>query len=130
MLQNFLFLAKIKKIHESDKYKIAGVQFSEYPASISIAEAKYKSGNVIDCVALQKATNGGGTFGSALNLSGTLANGDVIVIVNSSANATLLGLADITNGSLMTFNGNDAVGLFKNDVLVVYDISEISKRCL
>ena len=67
---------------------------------------------------LQKATNGGGTFGSTLNLSGTLANGDVIVIVNSSANATLLGLADITNGSLMTFNGNDAVGLFKNGSLI------------
>ena len=39
---------------ESTKYKIAGVQFTEYPASISIAEATDKSKNIIDCVALQK----------------------------------------------------------------------------
>ncbi len=72
----------------------------------------------LSAYSLKKATNGGGTFSSTLSLSGTLADGQVYVIANTSANATILAVADITNGSIMTFNGNDAVGLYKNDVLI------------
>ncbi|MFA7098241.1 MAG: lamin tail domain-containing protein [Gammaproteobacteria bacterium] len=43
---------------------------------------------------------------------GTLANNDVYVIANGSANATILNLADSKSGSI-TFNGDDAVSLFK-----------------
>ena len=67
---------------------------------------------------LKKATNGGGTFSSSMTLSGSLANGQVYVIANSSASASILNIANTTNGSVLTFNGNDAVGLFKNDVLI------------
>ncbi|MDY0779691.1 endonuclease [Tenacibaculum sp. IB213877] len=67
---------------------------------------------------LRKATNGGGSFSSTLNLSGQLANGQVYVVANSSASSTILNVADITNGSVMTFNGNDAVALYKDGVLI------------
>jgi endonuclease I/chitodextrinase len=78
------------------------------------------TGNTIDLssYSLKKATNGSGSFSSTMTLTGTLANGQVYVIVNSSANATLLGLSNTTNGSVLTFNGNDAVVLFKNYVLI------------
>ncbi len=56
-----------------------------------------------------------------LQLIGTIAINDVFVIINSSAtNATLLQEKDqeVANTTPMTFNGDDRVGLFKNDVLI------------
>jgi endonuclease I/chitodextrinase len=68
---------------------------------------------------LRKATNGSGSFGSTYQLSGTLADGDVFVIANSSAVSAVTSVADVTTGSgIVTFNGNDAIGLFKNGTLI------------
>jgi endonuclease I/chitodextrinase len=56
-----------------------------------------------------------------LQLIGTIAINDVFVIINSSAtNATLLQEKDqeVANSTPMTFNGDDRIGLFKNDVLI------------
>lgn len=47
-----------------------------------------------------------------------LADGDVYVIAHGSANAAILAVADVTDSNLANFNGDDAVGLFKNDVLI------------
>ena len=78
------------------------------------------TGNTVDLssYSLKKATNGSGSFSSVLNLSGNLANGQVYVIANNSATSTILNIANLTDSSVMSFNGNDAVGLFKNDVLI------------
>ncbi|NVK51447.1 MAG: endonuclease [Flavobacteriaceae bacterium] len=78
------------------------------------------TGSTVDLsnYSLKKATNGSGSFSTTMSLSGNLANGQVYVIVNSSANATLQALANTTNGTVLTFNGNDAVGLFKNNILI------------
>jgi endonuclease I/predicted extracellular nuclease len=78
------------------------------------------SGATVDLseYSLRKATNGSGSFSSVLNLSGQLADGDVYVVANSSATAAILNVADITEASVTTFNGNDAIGLFKNGVLL------------
>ncbi|TYP98798.1 putative secreted protein (Por secretion system target) [Tenacibaculum adriaticum] len=68
---------------------------------------------------LKKASNGGGSWSNTLNLSGQLANGEVYVIANSSATTAIKNVADLnTTNSVMTFNGNDAVGLFKSDALI------------
>ncbi|GGI57670.1 fibronectin type III domain-containing protein [Winogradskyella haliclonae] len=66
---------------------------------------------------LRKATNGSGNFTSTYNLTGQLANGEVFVVANSSATAAILNEADATSG-VTTFNGNDAIGLFKDNVLI------------
>ena len=67
---------------------------------------------------LKKQVNGAGAWSSPLSLSGTLPAQSVYVIVYSSAGSTLLAKADLTtSSSVMTFNGNDPVGLFENDVL-------------
>jgi hypothetical protein len=57
--------------------------------------------------------NGNVTSANTINLSGTLANGDVYVVCSSLADPGFLSLADQTNGSGF-FNGDDAIALLKN----------------
>lgn len=98
--------------------------FSEYIEGSSnnkALEVANFTGNPVDLSAydLRKATNGSGSWGSIYQLSGTLANGDVFVIANSSAVSSITSVADVTTGSgIVTFNGNDAVALFKNGTLI------------
>ncbi len=82
---------------------------------------------------IKRQRNGGqdgddwSTGDGILNLSGTLANGDVFVIIHEDATIQkLIDEADLVrvnnsttqNGTPVNFNGNDPVGLFKNDVLI------------
>lgn len=69
---------------------------------------------------IKKQSNGAGDWVGELFLTGSIANNDVYVIANESAthpdilnNASLL-----KTGSPMDFNGNDAIGLFKEGVLI------------
>lgn len=70
---------------------------------------------------VKKQTNGAGAWSTGLALSGTLANNGKFVIVNSAIASGCYSTASANISSAageMTFNGNDAVGLFKNGVLV------------
>ncbi len=69
---------------------------------------------------LKKQINGAGSWsGTPLVLSGTLANGDVYVIANASATTPILDETDLTPSSeVVYFNGNDPIGLFKDDILI------------
>ncbi len=67
--------------------------------------------------------NGNTSVGATISLSGSLAPGDVFVVVHSSADAALLNLADLTTGSL-SFNGDDAVVL-KNGATVADSIGQV-----
>lgn len=69
----------------------------------------------------------GATFEAAgddakVTLSGSLASGEVYVVANGDADATILAAADITyvfnQSRIASFNGDDALGLFENDVLI------------
>jgi len=66
---------------------------------------------------VQMFFNGSATAGLTINLTGTVANGDVYVVAQSSANATILAQADQTNGSGW-FNGDDAVVLRKGTTVL------------
>lgn len=59
---------------------------------------------------VQMYFNGAATAGLTINLTGSVAAGDVFVLAQSAANATILSQADQTNGSGW-FNGDDAVVL-------------------
>lgn len=62
--------------------------------------------------------NANTTWSNAISLgTSLLANGNTFVISHSSANASILAIADMTSGSI-TPNGDDAIGLFKSDVLL------------
>jgi hypothetical protein len=68
---------------------------------------------------LQKQSNGAGSFGSTLRLSGTLHSGQSYVLVHRSApNPALIAKANITSDSLVNFNGNDAVALVRSGVVI------------
>ncbi|KAB8152281.1 T9SS type A sorting domain-containing protein [Kordia sp. TARA_039_SRF] len=94
------------------------IEGSSYNKALEIAN--FTGSNVdLSNYSIKKQTNGAGSWSSPYNLSGTLSNGNVFVIANSSANSTIQNQADIVTGSgIVTFNGNDPVGLFKNNVLI------------
>ena len=66
---------------------------------------------------LQMFFNGSATAGLTINLTGTVAPGDVYVVAQSAANPTILAEADQTNGSGW-FNGDDAVVLRKGTTVI------------
>lgn len=72
------------------------------------------TGATVDLAALgynvQVFFNGSATAGLTINLTGTVADGDVFVLAQASASAAILAQADQTNGSGW-FNGDDAVVL-------------------
>lgn len=72
---------------------------------------------------IKKQVNGAGPWTSTagLSLTGTLANGASYVIAYSQAAATCYAPANanLSSGAAeLQFNGNDPVGLFKNDILI------------
>lgn len=68
--------------------------------------------------ALNLYTNGSPTVSQTVALTGTLANNDVFVACHTSANAAIKAAADLQNGTVINFNGDDAVSLTKNGVLI------------
>jgi uncharacterized protein len=89
--------------------------FSEYIEGSSnnkALEIYNGTGAAIDLAAggynVQMFFNGNPVSTLTINLTGTVANGDVFVLAQSAANATILAQADQTNGAGW-FNGDDAV---------------------
>jgi len=66
---------------------------------------------------VQMFFNGNATAGLTINLTGTVAEGDVFVLAHSSAVAAILDEADLTN-SASWYNGDDAVALRKGDAVL------------
>jgi uncharacterized protein len=66
---------------------------------------------------VQMYFNGSATAGLTINLTGTVAAGDVFVLAQSSADPAILAQADQTNGSGW-FNGDDAVVLRKGTTVL------------
>ncbi|APZ47741.1 hypothetical protein BW723_16195 [Polaribacter reichenbachii] len=95
------------------------VEGGNYRKAIEIANL---TGNTVDLSAYSVARQSKGTWETSLYLSGySIDADDVFVITNSSTtNQTLINESDlgVANSTPMTFNGDDRVGLFKNDVLI------------
>lgn len=101
--------------------------FSEYIEGSSFNKALEivnLTGNTIDLEAeaysIKKQQNGSGEWMSELILTGEIANNDVFVISNESADIPeIIENADqLKTGSPLDFNGNDPIGLFKNGELI------------
>mgnify|MGYP002401414962 CR=1 FL=1 len=75
------------------------------------------TGSIVDLSAgqyrLELYTNGSPTVSQFVNLTGTIADGDVLVISHASASASILAVTDITNSLVINFNGDDAIVLRK-----------------
>ncbi len=98
--------------------------FSEYVEGSSnnkALEIANFTGSSIDLssYSIMKVSNGGGTWADEHSLSGTLNSQNVYVIANGSAVSAVTSVADdLVSNSPLNFNGNDAVGLFKDGVLI------------
>ncbi|MFK7049231.1 Chitinase A1 precursor [Flavobacterium columnare] len=105
---------------------ITNLYFSEYLEGTSnnkALEITNRTGSPVSLssYAIKKQTNGSGSWSTGLTLSGTLDNNGKFVIVNSLISSTCYStaLANLsTSAGEMAYNGNDAIGLFKNGVLV------------
>lgn len=98
--------------------------FSEYIEGSSFNKALEIANFTGDAInlatySLRKQTNGAGGWSADFALNGSLNDADVYVVAHSSANATITAAANTTTtNTIINFNGNDAVGLFKNGVLI------------
>jgi predicted extracellular nuclease len=77
-------------------------------AAVSLAAGGYN---------LQMFFNGSASAGLTINLTGTVADGDVYVVAQASASPVILAQADQTNGAGW-FNGDDAVVLRKGTTIL------------
>ncbi|WP_082589097.1 ExeM/NucH family extracellular endonuclease [Nostocoides sp. Soil756] len=77
----------------------------------------------LDAYTVQVFANGTSTANSTITLTGTVAPGDVYVLANGSANATIKAAADLLSGSA-NWNGNDAVTL-RHDGAVIDSFGQL-----
>jgi len=119
--RQFLMMAFFLALTLSIFGQASDLFFSEYAEGSSnnkYVEIYNGTGAAVDLSSYNthRISNGGEWSEYIYPLEGILEDGDVFVIANSQANATILAEADITS-QLTFFNGNDAVGLSKNDGL-------------
>jgi len=79
------------------------------------------TGNAIDLsiYSIKKQVNGAGSWVNELLLSGTLNTNNVYVIGNSAGASGVTSVSNLTvTGAPIDFNGNDPIGLFKNNILI------------
>ena len=92
------------------------VEGSSYNKAIEVYNA---SSHPIDLSDYQVVISfDGGSSEQSVSLTGTLASGDVYVLAHGRADPAILAVADMTNDFVINFNGNDAVILKKNDVII------------
>ncbi|QTA90511.1 ExeM/NucH family extracellular endonuclease [Desulfonema magnum] len=67
---------------------------------------------------LELYSDGDSTASQSLELTGIIPADDVFVLAHPSAGDTILAIADVTDASVINFNGDDAVVLRKNSTII------------
>ena len=94
------------------------VEGSSNNKAIEIANFTGNSIN-LNAYTIARDVNSNGAFGVALQLTGSIANGNVHVVSRGNASQEILAVADqLSSADAMLFNGDDPVGLFKNGALI------------
>lgn len=118
------FTITVSSSNQGGNGKATDLFISEYIEGSSFnkgLEIANFTGDIVDLgnYSLFKQTNGSGEWSSELTLSGSLADGEVYVIVHPSADPIMQSKADLVTGvGALTFNGNDPVALFKSGNLI------------
>lgn len=111
----------------ADEDNSLGLFFSEYVEGTSFNKALEivnLTGSSINLASqgysIKKQSNGEGNWVGELLLTGSIANNAVYVIANeNTTHPDILNNASLLKaGSPMDFNGNDAIGLFKEGILI------------
>lgn len=108
---------------QSDETTAEDLFISEYIEGSSFNKAieiYNGTGSAVDLSSYQVElySNGASSASQTLTLSGTLENNDVIVLAHPSADQAILDQADEENGSVINFNGDDALALTKDNTLI------------
>ncbi|HDZ9231312.1 TPA: GlyGly-anchored extracellular endonuclease Xds [Vibrio cholerae] len=91
------------------------VEGSSFNKAIEIANTSDQTVS-LNGYQLAMSTNGSGTWDKTLPLDGqVIAARDVLVIAHGSANSAILAAADLTNNTVVNFNGNDPIALLNSD---------------
>lgn len=91
------------------------VEGSSFNKAIEIANTSDQTVS-LNGYQLAMSTNGSGTWDKTLPLDGqVIAARDVLVIAHGSANSAILATADLTNNTVVNFNGNDPIALLNSD---------------
>ena len=94
------------------------VEGSSNNKAIEIANFTGNSIN-LNAYTIARDVNSNGAYGAALQLTGSIPDGNVHVISRGNASAEILAVADqLSSADAMSFNGDDPVGLFKNGELI------------
>ena len=105
------------------------VEGSSYNKALELTNASDNTIN-LSSYSLHKQTNGAGEWSGALSLSGELAPGESFVLCHASAGSALAAQANMSiNHTVLNFNGNDPIGLFKDgallDIVGIFDNNTI-----
>ncbi|MBD2293085.1 ExeM/NucH family extracellular endonuclease [Anabaena sphaerica FACHB-251] len=98
----------ISEYVEGSSFNKAIEIFNGTGAAIDLAASGYK---------LEFYFNGNTNPGTTINLTGTVANGDVFVVADNDAVAAILAVTDQQSTSNF-FNGDDAIALKKGDIII------------
>ncbi|RKQ33240.1 5'-nucleotidase C-terminal domain-containing protein [Oceanobacillus halophilus] len=90
---------------------------SSYNKAIEIYNGTGTTVNLSD-YELALFSNGSTEASQSLSLTGELEHGDVYVLAHPNADELILAETDETNGSVINFNGNDALVLKKNEIVL------------
>lgn len=103
----------------SDLYFSEYIEGSSFNKVIEIANFTGTTITDLSIYTLKLAANGNGTWGTTYTFpsGASIANQDVYVIANGGSTVCETEYDDL-NTDITSFNGNDSIGLFKNDVLI------------
>lgn len=93
------------------------VEGSGYNKAVEIYNGTGKTVDLSDYM-LIKQSNGSGDFKVPYSLSGSLANNKTYLIAMNDSRNVLKTQADAVNDSVMSFNGNDAIALYHNGIMI------------
>lgn len=93
------------------------VEGSGYNKAVELFNGTGKTLDLSDYT-LMKQSNGVGDFKTPYRLSGTLTNNTTYLIALNDSRNVLEAAADAVNDSVMSFNGNDAIALYHNGIMI------------
>lgn len=93
------------------------VEGSSYNKAIELFNGTGKTLDLSDYT-LMKQNNGAGDFKTPYRMSGTLTNNKTYLIALNDSRNVLEAAADAVNDSVMSFNGNDAIALYHNGIMI------------
>ncbi|MFD1737017.1 DUF6359 domain-containing protein [Bacillus salitolerans] len=110
-------LPSVKASPASDLFISEYIEGGSYNKAIELYNGTGSEIN-LSSYTLEIYSNGASEASNTLSLSGTLANSETYVLAHPSSDPAILAIADVQNGSVINFNGDDALVLKNNGTVI------------